>query len=138
MKASTSLQDSKKSNSGTPHGACLTLTDHDRIRQFIQEFTFRGLLPHIEKTIRQLNDQVSLPLKTLCAVIRKNGLDINPVIQKSVLTVLLPSASNDTTVLLKTVDLREITEVFSLLFNLSFIKTRTNSYQQLQCKVASW
>lgn len=103
MKASTSLQDSKKSNSGTPHGACLTLTDHDRIRQFIQEFTFRGLLPHIEKTIRQLNDQVSLPLKTLCAVIRKNGLDINPVIQKSVLTVLLPSASNDTTVLLKTV-----------------------------------
>ncbi|RMC15456.1 hypothetical protein DUI87_07648 [Hirundo rustica rustica] len=59
MKASTSLQDSKKSNSGTPHGACLTLTDHDRIRQFIQEFTFRGLLPHIEKTIRQLNDQDS-------------------------------------------------------------------------------
>ncbi|KAF4803267.1 Trafficking protein particle complex subunit 8 [Turdus rufiventris] len=58
MKASTSLQDSKKSNSGTPHGACLTLTDHDRIRQFIQEFTFRGLLPHIEKTIRQLNDQL--------------------------------------------------------------------------------
>lgn len=40
------------------HGACLTLNDHDRIRQFIQEFTFRGLLPHIEKNIRQLNDQV--------------------------------------------------------------------------------
>uniref|UniRef100_A0A8C5TAN6 Trafficking protein particle complex 8 n=1 Tax=Malurus cyaneus samueli TaxID=2593467 RepID=A0A8C5TAN6_9PASS len=58
MKASASLQDSKKTNSGTPHGACLTLTDHDRIRQFIQEFTFRGLLPHIEKTIRQLNDQL--------------------------------------------------------------------------------
>ncbi|KAM6375074.1 trafficking protein particle complex subunit 8 isoform 8-T8 [Alca torda] len=58
MKATASLQDSKKSNSGTPHGACLTLTDHDRIRQFIQEFTFRGLLPHIEKTIRQLNDQL--------------------------------------------------------------------------------
>uniref|UniRef100_A0A8C2YA37 Trafficking protein particle complex subunit 8 n=1 Tax=Coturnix japonica TaxID=93934 RepID=A0A8C2YA37_COTJA len=57
VKATTSLQESKKSNSGTPHGACLTLTDHDRIRQFIQEFTFRGLLPHIEKTIRQLNDQ---------------------------------------------------------------------------------
>uniref|UniRef100_A0A8B9RS85 Trafficking protein particle complex 8 n=1 Tax=Accipiter nisus TaxID=211598 RepID=A0A8B9RS85_9AVES len=58
VKATASLQDSKKSNSGTPHGACLTLTDHDRIRQFIQEFTFRGLLPHIEKTIRQLNDQL--------------------------------------------------------------------------------
>ncbi|KAM9435853.1 trafficking protein particle complex subunit 8 isoform 3-T3 [Clarias gariepinus] len=40
------------------HGACLTLNDHDRIRQFIQEFTFRGLLPHIEKNIRQLNDQL--------------------------------------------------------------------------------
>lgn len=102
MKASTSLQDSKKSNSGTPHGACLTLTDHDRIRQFIQEFTFRGLLPHIEKTIRQLNDQVSLPLKILCAIRTKNGWGINPVIQKSVLTVLLPSASNDSMVLLKT------------------------------------
>ncbi|XP_075997687.1 trafficking protein particle complex subunit 8 isoform X2 [Genypterus blacodes] len=40
------------------HGACLTLNDHDRIRQFIQEFTLRGLLPHIEKNIRQLNDQL--------------------------------------------------------------------------------
>ncbi|KAI4892506.1 hypothetical protein NFI96_018306 [Prochilodus magdalenae] len=42
----------------TTHGASLTLNDHDRIRQFIQEFTFRGLLPHIEKNIRQLNDQL--------------------------------------------------------------------------------
>ncbi|KAL0164232.1 hypothetical protein M9458_039985, partial [Cirrhinus mrigala] len=41
----------------TPRGTCLTLNDHDHIRQFIQEFTFRGLLPHIEKNIRQLNDQ---------------------------------------------------------------------------------
>ncbi|KAK2815971.1 hypothetical protein Q5P01_026438 [Channa striata] len=40
------------------HGSCLTLNDHDHIRQFIQEFTFRGLLPHIEKNIRQLNDQL--------------------------------------------------------------------------------
>ncbi|XP_041862305.1 trafficking protein particle complex subunit 8 [Melanotaenia boesemani] len=40
------------------HGACLTLSDHDHIRQFVQEFTFRGLLPHIEKNIRQLNDQL--------------------------------------------------------------------------------
>ncbi|KAM3876034.1 trafficking protein particle complex subunit 8 [Diretmus argenteus] len=53
-----------KNGSGGPavglasHGACLTLNDHDRIRQFIQEFTFRGLLPHIEKNIRQLNDQL--------------------------------------------------------------------------------
>uniref|UniRef100_A0A671LLU7 Trafficking protein particle complex 8 n=1 Tax=Sinocyclocheilus anshuiensis TaxID=1608454 RepID=A0A671LLU7_9TELE len=42
----------------TPRGTCLTLNDHDHIRQFIQEFTFRGLLPHIEKNIRQLNDQL--------------------------------------------------------------------------------
>ncbi|XP_034036210.1 trafficking protein particle complex subunit 8 isoform X2 [Thalassophryne amazonica] len=42
----------------TSHGTCLTLNDHDHIRQFIQEFTFRGLLPHIEKNIRQLNDQL--------------------------------------------------------------------------------
>lgn len=40
------------------YGACLTLNDHDHVRQFIQEFTFRGLLPHIEKNIRQLNDQL--------------------------------------------------------------------------------
>ncbi|XP_076873114.1 trafficking protein particle complex subunit 8 isoform X2 [Brachyhypopomus gauderio] len=46
------------SSAPTAHGACLTLNDHDRIRQFVQEFTFRGLLPHIEKNIRQLNDQL--------------------------------------------------------------------------------
>ncbi|XP_063155300.1 trafficking protein particle complex subunit 8 isoform X2 [Candoia aspera] len=57
-KPNSSMHESKKSNIWTPHGTCLTLTDHDRIRQFIQEFTFRGLLPHIEKTIRQLNDQL--------------------------------------------------------------------------------
>ncbi|XP_036860634.2 trafficking protein particle complex subunit 8 isoform X6 [Manis javanica] len=58
VKSASSLYETKKANTGIIHGACLTLTDHDRIRQFIQEFTFRGLLPHIEKTIRQLNDQL--------------------------------------------------------------------------------
>ncbi|XP_069885485.1 trafficking protein particle complex subunit 8 isoform X3 [Dipodomys merriami] len=58
VKSASSLHETKKANAGVIHGACLTLTDHDRIRQFIQEFTFRGLLPHIEKTIRQLNDQL--------------------------------------------------------------------------------
>ncbi|XP_004579627.2 trafficking protein particle complex subunit 8 isoform X2 [Ochotona princeps] len=57
-KLASSLNEIKKANTAIIHGACLTLTDHDRIRQFIQEFTFRGLLPHIEKTIRQLNDQL--------------------------------------------------------------------------------
>ncbi|XP_069813763.1 trafficking protein particle complex subunit 8 isoform X2 [Dendropsophus ebraccatus] len=50
--------ETKKAVTGTLHGSCLTLTDHDRIRQFVQEFTFRGLIPHVEKTIRQLNDQL--------------------------------------------------------------------------------
>ncbi|XP_063651641.1 trafficking protein particle complex subunit 8 isoform X4 [Pan troglodytes] len=58
LRSASSLHETKKGNTGIIHGACLTLTDHDRIRQFIQEFTFRGLLPHIEKTIRQLNDQL--------------------------------------------------------------------------------
>ncbi|KAM9383796.1 trafficking protein particle complex subunit 8 isoform 4-T4 [Pholidichthys leucotaenia] len=53
------MRDPDSSNQAAgSHGACLTLNDHDRIRQFIQEFTFRGLLPHIEKNIRQLNDQL--------------------------------------------------------------------------------
>lgn len=50
----------------TPRGTCLTLNDHDHIRQFIQEFTFRGLLPHIEKNIRQLNDQVHKRTQIIC------------------------------------------------------------------------
>nr|XP_007972551.2 trafficking protein particle complex subunit 8 isoform X1 [Chlorocebus sabaeus] len=58
VRSASSLHETKKGNVGIIHGACLTLTDHDRIRQFVQEFTFRGLLPHIEKTIRQLNDQL--------------------------------------------------------------------------------
>uniref|UniRef100_A0A8C7XGJ3 Trafficking protein particle complex subunit 8 n=1 Tax=Oryzias sinensis TaxID=183150 RepID=A0A8C7XGJ3_9TELE len=66
--SSTSLVDAdvKKARTDTEgvapvavgRGSCLTLNDHDRIRQFVQEFTFRGLLPHIEKNIRQLNDQL--------------------------------------------------------------------------------
>uniref|UniRef100_A0A3P9Q799 Trafficking protein particle complex subunit 8 n=1 Tax=Poecilia reticulata TaxID=8081 RepID=A0A3P9Q799_POERE len=56
-KKSTGDTDSLAAAPGN-HGTCLTLNDHDRIRQFIQEFTFRGLLPHIEKNIRQLNDQL--------------------------------------------------------------------------------
>uniref|UniRef100_UPI00358F5108 trafficking protein particle complex subunit 8 isoform X2 n=1 Tax=Myxine glutinosa TaxID=7769 RepID=UPI00358F5108 len=40
------------------HGACLSLEDQERLRQFVQDFTIHGLLPHIERTIRQLNDQL--------------------------------------------------------------------------------
>lgn len=61
--AATSDAKGPEARPGGPrsHGACLTLNDHEHIRQFIQEFTFRGLLPHIEKNIRQLNDQVATP-----------------------------------------------------------------------------
>ncbi|KAI1243358.1 hypothetical protein IHE44_0000953 [Lamprotornis superbus] len=59
-----SYEDYTVSNKNTDHlisdGTDSEIKDHDRIRQFIQEFTFRGLLPHIEKTIRQLNDQVNV------------------------------------------------------------------------------
>ena len=41
------------------HGNCLLLSDHDRIRMFIQEFLTRGLLPWAERTLRTLNEQVS-------------------------------------------------------------------------------
>lgn len=44
--------------SGGQHGACLTLSDHDRIRIFIHELAIRGLLPFIERTMRSLYDLV--------------------------------------------------------------------------------
>lgn len=57
LKKGTRDPESQGGGAGS-HGACLTLNDHDHIRQFVQEFTFRGLLPHVEKNIRQLNDQL--------------------------------------------------------------------------------
>jgi len=41
-------------------GAHLTLSDHERLRVFIHEFLMHGLIPRAEKTIRTLNEQVSL------------------------------------------------------------------------------
>ncbi|XP_014675931.1 PREDICTED: trafficking protein particle complex subunit 8-like [Priapulus caudatus] len=41
-----------------PHGICLTLSDHDRLRIFVHEFCVRGLLPYVERQIRTLNDQL--------------------------------------------------------------------------------
>lgn len=40
------------------HGAHLTLSDHERLRVFVQEFVMKGLIPWAEKTIRVLNEQV--------------------------------------------------------------------------------
>ena len=39
-------------------GKCMTLLDQDRIKAFIYEFSVRGLLPHIEKLMRNLSEQV--------------------------------------------------------------------------------
>ena len=39
-------------------GACLTLSDHDRIRIFVHELAIRGLIPFIERSMRYLYDQV--------------------------------------------------------------------------------
>ena len=49
-------------STGVPvrHGAHLTLSDHERLRVFIHEFVMHGLIPWAEKTIRTLNEQVSM------------------------------------------------------------------------------
>ena len=56
---STSMTRSTTSLGNKQHGGCLLLSDHDRIRQLIQEFAVRGLLPWAERTLRTLNDTVS-------------------------------------------------------------------------------
>ncbi|XP_048577205.1 trafficking protein particle complex subunit 8 isoform X2 [Nematostella vectensis] len=40
------------------HGLYLSLSDQDRIKIFIHELAFRGLLPFIERLMRVLNDQI--------------------------------------------------------------------------------
>lgn len=40
------------------HGLCLSLSDHDRIKIFVHELGYRGLLQYIEKLMRYFNDQV--------------------------------------------------------------------------------
>lgn len=41
-------------------GHQLTLMDHDRIKTLMYEFCVRGLLPHVEKLMRSLSEQVSI------------------------------------------------------------------------------
>lgn len=41
------------------HGQYLTVSDHDRLRIFVNEMAVRGLIPHIERSIRALTDQVN-------------------------------------------------------------------------------
>lgn len=42
-------------------GHCMTSEDQDKIKNFVFEFAVRGLLPHIEKLMRNLSEQVSIP-----------------------------------------------------------------------------
>ncbi|CAH8861945.1 unnamed protein product [Trichobilharzia szidati] len=42
-----------------PHGQHLTQADRDRIRMFVYDFSVRALLPWVEKTMRNLNDQIA-------------------------------------------------------------------------------
>ena len=41
------------------YGCCLTLSDHDNLRMFMQEFASKGLLTHVEKLIRTFHEQIS-------------------------------------------------------------------------------
>uniref|UniRef100_H2Z0H9 Trafficking protein particle complex subunit 8 n=1 Tax=Ciona savignyi TaxID=51511 RepID=H2Z0H9_CIOSA len=41
------------------YGCCLTLADHDNLRNFMFEFASSGLVPHIEKTIRNFHEQIA-------------------------------------------------------------------------------
>lgn len=49
----------KKIKENKFHGIYLTLSDRERIRVFIQDFCIQGLLPFVEKQIRNLSDQVA-------------------------------------------------------------------------------
>ena len=40
------------------HGLCLSLSDHDRIKIFVHELGYRGLLQYMERLMRHLNEQV--------------------------------------------------------------------------------
>lgn len=39
-------------------GHCMSTEDEDKIKNFVYEFAVRGLLPHIEKLMRNLSEQV--------------------------------------------------------------------------------
>ncbi|CAF1510486.1 unnamed protein product, partial [Adineta steineri] len=41
------------------HGACLTLSDHDRIHVFMNEFVTKGLLLWVETNLKTFNEQIT-------------------------------------------------------------------------------
>lgn len=54
-----SPQGPEAKNSDVTLGCCLTMEDHNSLRSFMQDFIVRALLPHLEKTIRNINEQLS-------------------------------------------------------------------------------
>nr|CAD7568876.1 unnamed protein product [Timema californicum] len=45
--------------SSLQHGACLTSSDLEHLRTFVQEFCIKALLPYVENQIQQLSDLIS-------------------------------------------------------------------------------
>nr|XP_042908090.1 trafficking protein particle complex subunit 8 isoform X2 [Parasteatoda tepidariorum] len=50
---------SKSSARSKKHGLCLTLSDIDRIKCFVQDFCIQSLIPFVEKRVKILNEQVA-------------------------------------------------------------------------------
>lgn len=44
---------------GTPLGTSLTQSDVDNLRHFVQDYTFRALIPYVERLIVILNESVT-------------------------------------------------------------------------------
>ena len=56
--ATTTSNSNASTTTASAHGLCLTVSDQDRIKIFVHEFCVRGLVPWVERTMRNLNDQV--------------------------------------------------------------------------------
>ena len=53
----------KPSQQKKERGQCMAGVDQEQIRAFVNEFAVRGLLPHIEKMMRNLSEQVILVIQ---------------------------------------------------------------------------
>ena len=54
------LLDRVGSGSHRAVGQCLSLSDHNTLRTFVQEFLFGKLVPHMDSVLRKLNETVKL------------------------------------------------------------------------------
>ena len=64
------LPQSARGKETKKRGQQLTLLDHDRIKALMYEFCVRGLLPHIEKQMRSLSEQVRHLSFQQCSVMK--------------------------------------------------------------------